>query len=468
MSGFVGKYYQATNGGLLCVLLTIALAATACRDSHQTAPPRPEQGVTAVAAKDFLSSIGVNTHVDQGIDPATYVAPLQYAGIRNVRDTVTPPHTSATVCGLALLHQRAGVLVDITTSGVGDLDSFLSAGQSLSAEGALLALEGPNEPNNFSFTYKGANCGRAPGVASWLGCARYQEDLYAKVKANAALKGYPVFASSEDGAETDNVGLQFLTIPAGGRTLMSDGTQYADYANPHNYVCATNGALGDNQAWNAADPTLNSTWDGLYGEYGVTWSGKFKGYSNDQLQALPRVTTETGWETGARKGYVSEQQQGKIILNLFLAQFKRGWRYTFIYELRDNEGGNPTYGMFHSDSTPKLAATYLHNLTAILADNASITPGTLDYSIADEPTTVHDLLMQKSDGRFHLVVWDEHAPPTKGDSAVTDAVTVKLGQTFSAVNIYDPTVGTAPASTTRNSNSVTLTLADHPLIVELH
>jgi hypothetical protein len=468
MSGFVGKRQRDSSNRLVHVVLTLALAATACRGSRQATQSAPGQGVTAVAARDFLSSIGVNTHVDQGIDPATYVGPLQYAGIRNVRDTVTPPHTSATVKGLSLLHQQAGVLVAITTSGVGDLNSSLSAGQSLAAGGALLALEGPNEPNNFSFQYKGANCGKAPGVASWLGCAHYQRDLYARVKASAALKGYPVFASSEDGAETDNVGLQFLTIPADGGTLMPDGTRYADYANPHNYVCATNGVLGDNQAWNAADPTLNSTWDGLYGEYGVTWSGKFKGYSNAQLQTLPRVTTETGWETGTGTGYLSEQQQGKIILNVFLAQFKRGWRHTFIYQLRDNEGGNPTYGMFHSDSTPKPSATYLHNLTAILADDGPITPGALDYSIPGEPATVHDLLIQKSDGRFYLVVWDEHAPPTSGDSAATDAVSVKLGQLFSTVNLYDPTVGTSPVSTLGNVNSVPLTLTDHPLILELH
>ena len=83
-------------------------------------------------------------------------------------------------------------------------------------------------------------------------------------------------------------------------------------------------------------------------------------------------------------------------MNTYLAQFKRGWRYTFIYQLRDGEGGNDNLGLFNSNSTPKLAATYIHNLTSILADQIPVgSPGILNYSIIDEPATVHDLLIQK-------------------------------------------------------------------------
>ena len=127
-----------------------------------------------------------------------------------------------------------------------------------------MSIEGPNEPNNFPIVYNGQTGG---GTGTWLPVAQYQQDLYAYVKGNTLLQNYPVFHVSEGGAETDNVGLQFLTIPDGAGTLMPDGTQYADYANPHNYVVG-NGAchtLADNQAWNAEDPTLRSCWDGLYG-----------------------------------------------------------------------------------------------------------------------------------------------------------------------------------------------------------
>ena len=50
---------------------------------------------------------------------------------------------------------------------------------------------------------------------------------------------------------------------------------------PHNYVTSTRKMYVDNQAWNAADPTLSGPWDGLVGEYGVTWRDHFPGYATD-------------------------------------------------------------------------------------------------------------------------------------------------------------------------------------------
>ena len=147
--------------------------------------------------------------------------------------------------------------------------------------------------NNYSFYYNG----QWISPNSWVPVAQYQSSLYAQVKASPTLKNYPVFAVTEGGAEVQNVGLQFLTIPAGAATVMPPGTQYADYANAHNYVTGIWGVFQDNQAWNAADPTLFGMWDGLATEFGVTWYKNYPGYSSAQLQSLPRVTTETGWGT---------------------------------------------------------------------------------------------------------------------------------------------------------------------------
>jgi hypothetical protein len=70
----------------------------------------------------------------------------------------------------------------------------------------------------------------------------------------------------------DNVGLQFLAIPAGSSTLLLEGTRFADFANPHNYVSGHGNVYVDNQVWHAADPKLASkNWDGLWSEYGKTW-----------------------------------------------------------------------------------------------------------------------------------------------------------------------------------------------------
>ncbi len=196
----------------------------------------------------------------------------------------------------------------------------------------------------------------------------------------------------------------------------------------------------DNKTWNAADPTPACKVDGLYGNYGLTWGGKFPGYTVTELQTLPRVTTETGCTIG---GQVTEEIHALNLLSMYLDQFKRGWSHTSVYLLRDrtDEGGNQRFGFFKPDYTPRKAGVYLHNLTTILSDNGALAkPGQLDYSIPEEPATVHDLLLQNSDGTFQLLVWDERL---KG----ADRVTVRLGSTHTSVKVFDPTVGVDPVQT---------------------
>jgi hypothetical protein len=403
---------------------------------------------TAVPAAAFLGSLGVDLHVAQGYDITKYVPALRYIGVPIVRDA------AGNVPTLIALHRQTGVRIDIFNGG--DLHGLLDAGHALAAAGALLSLEGPNEPNNFPITYEGRLGG---GSGSWTPVADFQRDLYAGVKADPVLKSYPVFHASEGGAETDNVGMQWLTIPPGAGTTMLAGTRYADFANVHNYVSGTCHLYIDNQAWHAADPHVTDCWDGLRVEYGHVWLRGFPGYTDQELQTLPRVTTETGWDSASDPG--GEAVQGKVLVNTYLAQFARGWAYTFIYELGDGEGSEGSQGLFHKDWTPKLAATYIHNLTSILADTGTIaSPGTLNYTIADRPPTVHDLLLQKSDGTFALVVWGEQV---HGSSDVT----IDLGDTRATVNVYDVTNGTAPVRQLTNARHIPLTLRDHAMILEI-
>ena len=151
-------------------------------------------------------------------------------------------------------------------------------------------------------------------------------------------------------------------------------------------------------------------------------------------------------------------------MNLYLSQFKRGWSYTSIYLLRDrtDESGNQQYGFYKPDYTPRQAAHYLHNLTTILADDNSVSStGMLDYSIPYLPDNVHDMLLQKSNGKFYLVVWGEQY------SGGSNNVSIDLDSTYSSINIYDPTVGTSTVQTLNNISSITITVTDHPLIIEI-
>ncbi len=275
------------------------------------------------------------------------------------------------------------------------------------------------------------------------------------------LTKYPVWSISEPGGQRDNVGLQYLTIPSGAQTLMPDGTRYADFANVHNYIYHPNSPFpADNKTWDAADPTAASKVDGLFGNYGVTWARGFRGYDQEQLNRLPRVTTETGTTI---EGPVTEEIHGLNLMNLYLAQFKRGYTYTSVYLLRDrtDEHGNQSFGFYRADYAPRKAAIYLHNLTTILAEKGTLAePDQLDYVIVNQPATVHDLLLQRSDGTFQLVVWGERL---NGQ----DRVTVQLGDAHALVRLYDPTIGVEPVQTLNNARSFELTLGDHPVIIAI-
>ncbi len=147
-------------------------------------------------------------------------------------------------------------------------------------------------------------------------------------------------------------------------------------------------------------------------------------------------------------------------MNLYLDAVKRGWSYTFVYMLRDsNRQGY--WGFVRPNYSYKASANYLHNLTTILADKPStFILGKFNYSISNQSSAVHDLLMQKSDGTLELAVWGEMAK----DSA---DVTVNFGAKHKSVKIYDPTVGIDPIRTFANVDAVPLTLSDHPFIVAI-
>jgi hypothetical protein len=107
---------------------------------------------------------------------------------------------------------------------------------------------------------------------------------------------------------------------------------------------------------------------------------------------------------------------------------------------------------------------YLGNMASILADKAEAGPGSLYYAIPDKLPAVHDLLLQKSDGAFELVLWSEQ---TSGLAIDKRNVKVYLGKTFATLRVYDPTKGTSPILDFNSVPMVSLFLPDHPLIVEI-
>jgi hypothetical protein len=423
-----------------------------------------------IRANDFLNSLGVTTKVTQGLDSEIEVnAGLQYTGIRDIRDDST--HNTSLYATFCDIHRKTRARVDLISIVDADPNNIvdsLAQYEALAACGAMLQAEGPNEPNNFPFTYQGVKCGAE--VDSYSSCAAYQKDLYAAVHEDPKLAGKLVADLSEPAAEPDNQGLQFLTIPAGASTLQLPGTKYADIANLHNYVQGLwpQGMLADNQAWGAewSGPALGA-WDGLDGEYiNKTWRAGFTAAPLAKGPRLPKETTETGWQTGScGPDCITQDEQGKLFINVYLTAAKLGWLYTFFYQMFDQTADGSHFGLFSDHTpTPKLSAVYIHNLTTILADDSSLfTPTPLSYSVTGETTTIHDQLFQKSNRTYELAIWGDR--PVSGERT---RVTVNLPTTYPNVSVYDVTIGTSPVSILSEVRKVSLTITDHAFVVEFY
>lgn len=427
--------------------------------SYGNYPPDTKESYTAMPANDFLNSIGVNSAIaSRGENIEGTIDCMEYIGARWIRSGY---EGGTTMDSFRRLHDELGVKFSYgLLSGASDIPRLLEGARQLAQMGSLLSIEGNNEPNNWGVTYEGEPGGGRDGN-SWMPIAKLHRDLYEAVKGDPVLKGYPVWSLSETGAQTDNCGLQYLVVPAGADTSMPAGTRYADFANCHNYIGHPSWpGIHNNQTWLSSDPTGDCPVDGLYGNFGSTWAKKFPGYSGDELLTLPRVTTETGTTIDET---VTEELQGLMYMSLYLAQFKRGWSYTSVYILRDrsDEGGNQSFGFFDRDYTPRLAARYMHNLTTILADKQSISsPGSVSFDIANVPATVHHLLLQKSDGTFCLVVWGERY---EGGS---DSISVDFGKSYDTIRVYNPVVGSEAVETLSDTDSVPLTMTNHPYVLE--
>jgi hypothetical protein len=456
-------------------------AATAVLLASATLPLPGSDGLALAAdahtnqvirASDFLDSLGTCTHIIQGIDsPMSVQAGIRYLGIRNIRDDGTT--NRRLIRALCAIHSATGAMVDELPLS-GDLTDTQAQWEQLAACGALVAAEGPNEPNNFGFSYKGNQCSSKDGNGTFLPCAQFQAALYSMAHGDPKLAGIPVWGMTIVGAEPNNVGLQWLKIPNGSNASMPDGTQYADVANAHNYVQGHGSSaqtLEDNQAFWAESVDRGGTCAGCFDVYGEYWGGAgggsgqgtwAKGYPINVLgqNQIPKVTTETGWNI-TNTPSVSDDMRGRLLTDVYLQAYKQGWSKTFIYLMFNNTTGDRGYGTMDAPGRPTLLGRYIHNLTSILADNSSaFSPGSVNCSISGMPSTGYTMLMQKGDGKYELVIWGEAFA-----SKMPSTIKVDLGAPY-LVKVYDITKGPTPIREPGRVTSVQLQLTDHAMIVE--
>ncbi len=448
----------------LSASLVAALAAGAivglnppadCRH-HMRGMPRAHETTNNLATtEEFLDSIGMNTHMgavktEYG-DVGAVVRDLRYLDIHHVRDSFGGM-TSGTLTNGQWNGDPTPKLTAFAAAGI-KFDVILAA--NFAAEQAGLdkyadfidAIEGPNEPEFSSLSYEGLT--KIPAAAA------VQKDLYPLVKGDPALRDKPV--------------LQFSFAHSENSKTVGDLSRWADFANIHTY------------AGHGAAPHTQIPVD-----------------IADSVSAPGRrvIITETGYPTndpagppGARLGqghnFVDEDVQTRYLLDAALDDFRMGVARTYLYALYDAPGDPQNtdqeahFGLIRADGTKKPSAVSLHNLDVILQSGGPpVSPSprpswTLQQDPADPTMDVsnYNLLLRKPDGDYDLILWGEPriwtAQLQRAPDPIPNTVTVNFAHPYHSIATYDPLAGSRPVASIADTASVTVSISDHPVVIEL-
>ena len=397
--------------------------------------------VKALTADGVIQSWGVNVKLDffdtSYANAQAVLNSMEYIGLDSARDLL--PATDTTSQAPYTLFANSGIKFDFVVTPVGGAMSLSQTMAELhffesQHPGALAAVEGSNEVNIWPVTYDGLT-----GMAA---AAAWQKDLYNAVHADTTLAGISVYALTLGGGTPDQY------------AALGNLSAYADDGNAHIYP------------GNGVAP----------GSF-LLGSQSYLAYSGQDTPGRPTVPTEFGYYDMNNPDYdgVNQDVQAKYILDGLLDAVKAGVPMTYLYQLVDGAADpgqtnrEDHYGLFNYDFTPKPAATDLHNLTSILHDssNQNFSAGSLAYSVS----TGNSLLMEKSNGAFDLAVWAEPQiwdPTTETEITVPATPdTITLGSTFASVTVFDPTLGTGAVESFSNVSQFSVSLTDHPLIIQL-
>jgi len=272
--------------------------------------------------------------------------------------------------------------------------------------------------------------------STWAGeDAAFQQAIYSDIKSNPQTSSLPV------------VGPSFGT--SAGMAAMGNVSQYEDFGTQHSYP---------------------------FGSYPSANIASNEARLSHINGSKPYVATETGYYTtpDGQTG-ISEEAYGKYMSRLFFEYFNAGILRTYAYELIDDPtqpGPFAHFGLLRSDGSSKPGFTAIANEIAILQDpGPPIKPGSLTYSLGGIPSTLHHTLLQKRNGSFDLVLWQE--VPSYNLTHELDinplplSVQLTLCCQAASVTFYDPVHGSSPVASITNVKEVTVPVPDRAVIVEI-
>ena len=431
----------AARSFLLLVISFFLLLCNQGRSENRVASAEPTARLsseTAQSAFDFVNSIGVNTHLnyfDRTYGNFQLVErELKSIGIRHVRDgvhLVNADYNKAVYdrwSQLGSIGVRFDAVLD-PRSALGTLTGDKLDQVEKLAGDKIESFEGPNELD-------------ISNIPDWASVDReYQKDVYQSVKSMTSAKPIdtigPSLAFASKGSSVGNI------------------SDRVDYGNLHPYPAGKMPAS-------------------VFPEQLVL----AKEVSGDKKIVITESGYHNALDDHSDQPAVSETAAAKYIPRLFLENFSQGIRRTYLYEFLD-EAPDPGltnfqmhWGLLRSDGSEKPAFTAVKNLINELSDSAE--PAHLEqmtYSLSTSNTEICHLLLQKSDGQFLLILWQEvssYDGKKQQDIAVSpQPVTLMLDHSARSISTYEPTVQAQPSHVYANVAKVSLEVPDHPLVIQI-
>ncbi|MFO1128676.1 MAG: malectin [Rhodospirillales bacterium] len=180
----------------------------------------------------------------------------------------------------------------------------------------------------------------------------------------------------------------------------------------------------------------------------------------------PGYMTETG---SCLSGSNAEEIKAKF-LTRYQAYFfsfnpnNKTFQFTF-----SGDGDDGCWNLVDATGRPLPAWYAMRNVISILDDpeGASLSPGSLNYTLTGDTNDIKTVLLQKKDGTFYLLIW-KASRPTDARAAVTLKLPAATNvAVYEPANITNIATGNQPLRTYADTRSVALQVPDHVMIVAI-
>lgn len=357
--------------------------------------------VPALRAYDFHHSIAINTHFNYNASAyydnyGEVKSLLLELDIRHIRDQIASYDAAR-----ALIRDLGDNGIEsclIVTSKNSDgtlklsgIDNQLSI---IKNYGLLSSLDGIMSANEYDLNH--------PSVETdWAGTQRdYHIELWEQVSTDSAFNGIPLVGPGlAHGNSVDNLG---------------DLSDYADVGDCHTYHNSNGGVCPEDPANNHFINYLNNA-PGTYGN-------------------KPLWISEVGYNDydDTMNTYATYDVQARYLTRSLAYNYRMGIDRTYLYELVGGFGIVRQAGSDDSFTVSKKVKPFnaVKGLIAKIRDTASgastFTPESVNVEYTDKWSSTYDLLLQKKDGTYMLLLWRGVESIPDGTDRPSNMITVKL------------------------------------------